>query len=134
MRTQCDVDATISTDARDFATRRAAFRLSRFSDQISDVRIVLKDVNGPKGGVDIRCLVWVRLTRGNDVIIQEQAETFEQAVGNALDRANRNVARESRKLQTRSRRSRPKNSIRRNPEILPAIAVGEVEHGDSPES
>lgn len=78
---------------RDVVERRAALKLSRFADLIAAVHVSVRDINGPRGGVDLRCRVRVQLKRGPDVIIQETAASVKDAIIGAFDRAARSVAR-----------------------------------------
>ena len=75
------------------AERRAALKLSRFADVIQSVSVTIRDINGPRGGIDVRCRVRVVVRRANDVIIQETGSTVMDAITGAFDRAARTVAR-----------------------------------------
>jgi ribosome-associated translation inhibitor RaiA len=44
-----------------FVERRLEFALDRFADKIARVRVVLGDLNGPRGGVDKSCRIEVHL-------------------------------------------------------------------------
>lgn len=68
---------------RDRAERRFLFALSRFGDRLRAVRVRLRDINGPRGGVDKRCTVEVRGT-GFSTLFVEVLDTDPLA---ALDRA-----------------------------------------------
>jgi hypothetical protein len=45
---------------REHAERRILFALSRFADRVREVRVRLRDVNGPRGGADKQCTIEVR--------------------------------------------------------------------------
>ncbi len=93
MNIQCTLDGLIPEAAKKAAIRRAGFRFARFEPVIRDVRIIIQDVNGPRGGRDIRCLVWVRFPRLPSVIIQEMGESVAEAASHAIDRAAQNTRR-----------------------------------------
>ena len=74
-------------------TRRIHFALGRFARRLMSVRVMLKDLNGPKGGVDKHCKVQVNIRPSFKVIIEEADVDLDTAVNRALDRAGRTVAR-----------------------------------------
>jgi ribosome-associated translation inhibitor RaiA len=78
---------------RDYVRRRIRFALGRFMLRLKNVRVVLKDLNGPKGGVDKHCKVFVNIMPSFSVIIEERDADLETAINRALDRAGRTVAR-----------------------------------------
>jgi putative sigma-54 modulation protein len=85
--------------------RRVAFALGRFGSRIRHVTVWLSDVNGPRGGPDKSCQVSVTLVPGGQVTVAAgRAESLE-AIGRAVERAGRAVAREL--ARRRERRTRP---------------------------
>jgi putative sigma-54 modulation protein len=78
--------------------------LSRLSDRIRSVDVQLADVNGPRGGVDKRCRIAVRMEpRGTIVVEHEDVDLLAAAAG-ASERAARALVRatERRREQCRS--------------------------------
>lgn len=73
------------------ALAREAFE--RFASHVRRVALMLSDQNGPRGGKDTRCILRVSLEGLPEVVVAETQETVEQAVGGALLRASRAVAR-----------------------------------------
>lgn len=84
----------LAADLVEAAHTHAAFALTRFSRTISTVTIRFDDANGPKGGVDQRCTVTIRLIRpGEDLVVTHaDADPF-AALSRAMVRAARVVAR-----------------------------------------
>lgn len=78
---------------KDYVDRRIRFALGRFSQRLESVRIMLQDLNGPKGGVDKHCKVHIAVLPSFNIIIEEKDAELETAVNRALDRAGRTVAR-----------------------------------------
>lgn len=74
-------------------------RLSRFSSRIRDVHATVTDLNGPRGGVDIRCRVQLTFKRGNRIVIQSTAASVREAMAGAFDRAARTVAKKLDRLR-----------------------------------
>jgi len=73
----------------DHVHKRLGFTLARGYDRVQRVNVRLSDVNGPRGGVDKRCLVQVRLGGLPDVVVEDiQADLYA-----AIDRASGRVGR-----------------------------------------
>ena len=83
----------LSQDMRERIQSRLAFALSRFNHRVRDVTTILTDVNGPKGGVDKRCRLVVRLRSKGEVTIEQSASDYTAAIGQAADRIGYNVSR-----------------------------------------
>lgn len=82
------------TDLRRESVRRHLhFSLSRFAPRIDRVSVTLRDVNGPRGGLDKACRVVVHLPGLEPVIIEAAGTDFLQAAAEAAERAGRSVAR-----------------------------------------
>jgi len=60
--------------------------LDHFAHRILGGRIVLSDVNGPKGGADKHCLVRLRLRRVPEIVIDEKGVGLFSVIGRAADR------------------------------------------------
>jgi len=85
-----EVDGTI----REHVERRLRFSLGRFQHRVERVRVRLEDVNGPRGGVDQRCLVVVALKGLPRVVIEQLGVDPHAAIDRAMARAGRAVARQ----------------------------------------
>lgn len=84
-----------SSDAlRAHATRRIRSQLRRFGLEVRSVLLRLRDLNGPKGGLDKQCQVTVRGRRFACVIVEDISEDAYAAVDLAVERAGRAVSRD----------------------------------------
>ena len=73
---------------------RLEFALGRFAGRVRSVSVSLTDVNGPRGGIDKKCLVAVRLERPPRVIVIEDVDADAAVVvSRAAERTARAVAR-----------------------------------------
>ncbi len=100
MRTAIQVrNSDLTDELREHVEHRLAFALSQFPEHIRGVVAVLSDVNGPKGGIDKRCSLRVRLNGGADIVIEETEADFHVAVDRAADRAKRTLGRCLRRLR-----------------------------------
>jgi ribosome-associated translation inhibitor RaiA len=122
----------LSDELRRFVERRARFGLGRFAARIRSMAIRLKDVNGPRGGVDQSCHVKLDLGFEKPVIISERRENAFSAVSFAMDRAARAVRRRiATARKPRSGRGsvetvrRPVARAERREDVLPAAAPPE---------
>jgi ribosomal subunit interface protein len=95
-------DIELNGSLREYVENRLAFALSRFQDRIRGVVIVLSDVNGPKNGVDKRCLLKIRPRGLSEFIIEEVESDFQSALNRAADRARRTLARRLERLGART--------------------------------
>lgn len=96
----------LSNKLRQLAERRLLFALSRFDSRITSVDMVVKDENGPRGGVDKACRVSVALRNCGTVVITDKDADMATVLSRVAERAGRVVARKINKLQQIDR-SRP---------------------------
>lgn len=88
--------------ARETASRRLAFALSRFGQEIQNVNVLAEDINGPRGGGK-RCVVRVELRRHRAIEASHEGTKFGECLVKTIDRIGRSVAR---KLEIRDRFAR----------------------------
>jgi hypothetical protein len=91
----------LSVALRAHAERCLAFALRRFARRIDRVTVWLEDVNGPRGGVDKRCRIAVRLRPNGVAFVAKSATDAYVAIGRAAGRAGTVVARKVAWLQER---------------------------------
>ena len=91
----------LSMALRAHAERCVAFALRRFARRIDRVTVWLEDVNGPRGGVDKRCRITVRLRPNGGAFVAKSATDAYVAIGRAAGRAGAAVARKLAWLQER---------------------------------
>lgn len=77
--------------------------LARLSHAVRLVNVHLVDINGPRGGTDIRCSIRAELVSGDSLVIQELGRDPFSAVATAAQRVRRNVARRLGRLHARRR-------------------------------
>jgi len=83
----------LSDSQRSYVKRRVRTVLGRFADTIERVEVTIEDLNGPRGGVDQRCVVQVFVAGEETVVAEHTHERFHGAVALAARRAGRSVAR-----------------------------------------
>jgi len=83
----------ITDELRELVRRQIRFAFGRFHDRVHRVAVTLSDVNGPRGGIDQRCQVRVSGRPSWHVVVRDEDADLTVAVGRALNRAGRVVAR-----------------------------------------
>ena len=92
------------TDAiEDHVHTRLSFTLARGGDRIGRVVVRLSDLNGPRGGIDKRCLIEIKLDGLSTVVVEDVQSDLYTAIDRATGRVGRTVNR--RLAQHSSRRS-----------------------------
>jgi putative sigma-54 modulation protein len=82
------------TDAiRNYTTQRMQFALDRDDGQIMYVRVSLVDINGPRGGIDKRCLINLALAGKNNIVVEDTEADLYVAIDRASDRCERTLTR-----------------------------------------
>jgi CBS-domain-containing membrane protein len=87
------VGASLSERSKEDVRRKLGTKLGKFADSIERVSVRVKDVNGPRGGVDQLCRIKVVLSELPSVVFDYQDTSAEVAVNGAIDGAERAVRR-----------------------------------------
>jgi ribosome-associated translation inhibitor RaiA len=66
---------------------------SRFAEAIVKTQVTLKDLNGPKGGVDKECRITLILTSGKKILASAAHSLLEAAVSEASEKSQRSLVR-----------------------------------------
>jgi putative sigma-54 modulation protein len=85
--------------------RRLRFAFAAGADHIQRVKVLLTDINGPRGGKDKRCHIQVVLEGMPDVVIEDTKSDLYTAISQATCRASRAVSRTLRRRQSQRRAS-----------------------------
>lgn len=88
-----------------FVRRRLNTALRRFDDEITAVDVYMKDENGPKGGVDKRVIIRVRLRNRQVFAVDTEREDLYAAMELGVKRTKRVIRRQLRKSRRVSRLS-----------------------------
>jgi len=87
------IDAATRATLKESTERRLHFATDRFEPHIRDLGVVLRDVNGPHGGIDKVCRVTAKLRRGGRLEVEEKRSSFIAAISAAAKRLRRLLAR-----------------------------------------
>jgi hypothetical protein len=88
----------LDEDLQTYVQRRLAAQLGKHAPSVMRVTVRVKDVNGPKGGIDQLCRIKVVLKKLPSVLFENRAASRRQAIHGAILGAERAVRR---KLQRR---------------------------------
>ena len=89
----------VATDA--FVREQVYSALQRFEEQVVSVDAFLKDINGPKGGIDKQVLIRIRLRNRQVIATEITRANLRAAVIVATRKAKRAVRRSLKKAQQR---------------------------------
>ena len=97
------VDAPIDADYRAYLRSKLGTMLGKFAHAIERVSVRIKDVNGPRGGVDKICRIKVALSGLPSVVVEQQHASLQLAIDGALRRTERAVRQSVQRRRTRAR-------------------------------
>jgi ribosome-associated translation inhibitor RaiA len=103
------VDAPIEARDRAYVRRKLGMKLGKFARAIERISVRIKDVNGPRGGIDKLCRIKVVLSGLPSVVVEQQHVSLQAAVDGALRRTESAVRRS---VQHRRTTARSKSSHR----------------------
>ena len=94
----------LSGELDDFVAAAMYKRLDRLRDDIVSIDVFMKDVNGPRGGIDKHVVARIHLRNRANLIVEATDESLHRAVRNCAGRAKRAVKRRLEKSQGFARR------------------------------
>jgi putative sigma-54 modulation protein len=65
--------------------------LNRFDHKIRMTRVVLSDINGPKGGKDKRCTIKIEVHNFKTIVVDEVTENMYESISRCSQRAKRAI-------------------------------------------
>jgi ribosome-associated translation inhibitor RaiA len=110
-RSAADIPASIRTagaeldaDDRAYVRRKLGTKLGKFARAVERVTVRVRDVNGPRGGVDKHCAIKVVLTGLPSVVVEQKHASLQAAMDAALRRTEVAVRRSVKRRTTKARR------------------------------
>ena len=98
----------LDDDDRTYIRRRLGEKLGKYARRLERVTVRMRDINGPRGGVDIQCRIKLVLSGSPSVVVEGRADRLRPALTRALAGAERAIRR-----TLERRRSRPIRSVAR---------------------
>ena len=96
----------LDQDLRSHVRRKLAMKLGKFAASIERVSVRVRDVNGPRGGVDQVCRINVALIGLAPVVVEGRDATLESAIDSALTGTERAVRRSVQRRRMKPMRAR----------------------------
>jgi putative sigma-54 modulation protein len=84
---------TLTSGILNYTKQRLRFALHRNDSYIMRIRIRLADINGPRGGVDKRCLIELALAGQSNIVIEDVETDLYLAIDRASERCMRTLFR-----------------------------------------
>jgi hypothetical protein len=97
------VGAALDAGDRAYLRRKLGMKLGKFARAIERVSVRVRDVNGPRGGIDKLCAVKVTLIRLPSVVVEHKHASLQGAMDGALRRVEVAVRRGVQRRTTRAR-------------------------------
>lgn len=85
MHVEVSTDTRVTADSED-VTAEVETGLARYRDRLIRVAVRLSDVNGPKGGLDCRCVLEARAAGRHPVAVTNDAASPDEAVSGAVEK------------------------------------------------
>lgn len=107
---QLDIQTTgfsLTDSLKDYTTRHMQFALNRQDAMILRARVWLADINGPRGGVDKRCQIELKLTGQNNIVIEDIEADLYLAIDRACSRCMRTLSRQLARAKQHSHAALP---------------------------
>jgi hypothetical protein len=103
----------LSADSRAGIRRKLGNKLGKFAASIERVSVRVKDVNGPRGGVDQLCRIKVVLSDLPSVVFSHQDASAKVAINGAIAGAERAVRKALRRRRMKPIESAARQKTRR---------------------
>jgi ribosome-associated translation inhibitor RaiA len=88
-----EMGVELDDEAREYIRRKLGMKLGKFAPSVERVSVRTFDVNGPRGGIDQRCLVKVVLSGLPSVVVERRHVTLQAAIDTAMRAAEHAVRR-----------------------------------------
>ena len=98
---------SLTESLRDYTEKRMKFALYRNDKHILRTCDWLADINGPRGGVDKRCQIALKLAGQNSIVIEDTEADLYVAIDRACERCMRTLARRLERLRQHSHEMLP---------------------------
>jgi ribosome-associated translation inhibitor RaiA len=102
--------AHLTSAEREDIRRKLGARLGKFADTIQRLTVRVRDVNGPRGGIDQACTIKVVLRDHPSVVFEARHKSANGAVAGALTGTERAVRRhvQRRRMKPVKKQARPR--------------------------
>lgn len=102
----CSREVRVSQRLQAYIERRIRFALDRLAQRIRKIRVQLRDINGPRGGVDKSCRLTITLAPEATLVIENRSANAYAAVDSVVEKAANSIVR---RLKRKEKLGRPRN-------------------------
>lgn len=95
----------LDEDERAYIRRRLGEKLGKYASAIERVTVRVRDINGPRGGVDIQCRIKVVLSGLPSIVVEHEDTLLQPALTRTLTAVEQAVRRTLQRRRTRPIRS-----------------------------
>ena len=95
---------SLSDSHREYIHRRIEFAFARSAHSINVIAVMLTDVNGPKGGVDVQCKLVISIPGLDHLVVSDTQTDIHQAVDSAVARASQSLIKRVKRRNLRNQR------------------------------
>lgn len=99
----CGRGIDVSDRLREHIEFRVHIALQRFAQRIRKVRVQLRDLNGPRGGLDKSCHLMICLTPPATVFIEDRSASVYAAINRVVSKAATAILRRAKRNSGRGR-------------------------------
>lgn len=96
----------VSQRLQEYIKRRMNFASQRFAQRIVTIRVRLRDLNGPRGGVDKSCQLMIGLREARTVVIKGRSESAYALIDSVVEKASNSIVRRLKRKETQTHRQR----------------------------
>jgi len=96
--------ANLGKEKRTEIRQKLNRKLGKFANAIERVSVRVKDINGPRGGIDQVCRIKVVLSNHPSVVFEAQDASLDVVIGNALTGTERAVRRSLQRRRMKPRK------------------------------
>ena len=90
--------------AASFIEEKIKFALSRYGQRIRVIEISLKDINGPRGGVDKQCVIKMKINQFKTLVVDDISADGYEAITACTQKAKRRIERHFGRSRSQQRR------------------------------
>lgn len=105
------IGAMLDHADRETIARKLGMRLGKFASSIERISVRLSDVNGPKGGVDHRCVIKVVMSGLPSVVVERTDSTLSRAIDSAISAVGQAVRRSVQRRRLKPLHGRTSRSV-----------------------
>ena len=95
---------TTGDDLTHYSEERVRLALGRIGRRVRQVEVTLRDLNGPRGGIDQECLIRIEVEPAHQIVADARADSPQAAIAEATRRASAALRRRLQRRRSRARR------------------------------